>query len=136
MSNSYNRHVVQHGNYDWLHPNETQTQYIFYLRDDAPFERKSFGVVVTNLAEDFDTVYECAEALLGAVAEYGYHPDKAKVEKLVEYLYPYLFLDKLEALKEERSDLLLRVRNVDHAIASAESEQYEFQSKLKAMKHD
>lgn len=126
MSNPYNRHVVQDGNYDWLHPNETQTQYIFHLRDDAPFEKKSFGVVVNNLAEDFDTVYECAEALLGEVEEYGYHPDKEKVKKLVAYLYEYMYLDRLATLEEDKRKILRDLDTVNERIEFVKSEMSEY----------
>lgn len=121
--NKYNHFQVRYGSYDWLHPDETQTQYIFYLRDDAPFDKKSFGVVVTNLAEDaFDTVYECAVALLDAVNEYVYHPDRGRVEQLVKYLGPYLYKDKLYSLFADRRLMLEEVERIDKRIASVERE--------------
>lgn len=120
---NYNKFKVRDGHYDWLAPSELQTQYIFFLRDDAPFTSKSFGVVVNNLAEsEFDTVYDCAVALLGAVSEYIYHPDKGKVEKLVSYLEKYLYDDKLLQLFEERNNKLLEIEKLDRRIKYIEQE--------------
>lgn len=119
----YNKFQVRDGHYNWLNTSELQTQYIFFLRDDAPFDSKSFGVVVNNLAEsEFDTVYDCAAALLDAVSEYIYHPDKEKVEKLVSYLEKYLYDDKLSQLFDERNTKLAEIERIDKRISSIERE--------------
>ncbi len=119
----YNKYNVVDGHYDWLHPDELQTQYIFHLRDDAPFEKKSFGIVVTNLAEEsFSSVYDCAVAVWEAVDEYVHHPDKDKVRKLVTYLEKYMYEDRLQELLTQRTNLLNQVERIDKSIAYVECE--------------
>ena len=128
MSYPYNYYQVRDGHYDWLHQNETQTQYVFYLRDDAPFEKKSFGVVLTNLAEEhFDTVFDCAEAVYEALSGYIHHPDLDKVGKLVEYLTPYLYKDQLAKLLEEKSRLSGKLKDIEREICITMQNDVEYQ---------
>lgn len=118
--NSYNMFSIRHGSYDFLHPDEEQTQVIFRLREDAPFEHKQFGIVVDGFdydMEDFDTVWECAYELNKVVQHYLINSDKKIMDFLLPYLEKYRLQDKLAFLLDEQTQLLKRIREVEYRIA-------------------
>lgn len=116
MANKFNSYGIRRGSYYLGRPNETQVQVMFYLREDAPFQNTTIGIVVNDFEDYGYNVYDAALALKEVVDDYIIHPEKDTVKKLVEYLEKYLYRDTLAKLESERDRLVARLSVVEKEI--------------------
>ena len=126
MPNKYNDFYFRRGHYNWMHPDKEQTQVCFRLRDDCPIGTNGHAGFVVNSFDheesDFDTVYGCAEELKQEVDHYIINTDKEKIAILVEYLWKYLYDDKIAALEVELQQLEGRISSVKKRLESVKWE--------------
>ena len=116
MSNKFNSYRTRRGSYYLGRPDETQVQVIFYLRDDAPFQNTTVGIVVNDFEDYGYDVYDAALALKEVVDDYIIHSEKETVKKLVEYLEKYTYRDSLAALESEKDRLVARLNAIEKEI--------------------
>lgn len=125
MNKDYNQYRISVGNYDLAHPKDKQVQIIFYLKDDAPFERKTMGFVVWDDGdgeESFTSPYDAAIACKKYIDRRLYNPDKPKIAKLVEYLETTMYQDHLEELRNQKTKYEKILEKIEREIRFVEEE--------------
>ena len=71
------------GHYDFLHPNETQYQYVFH---NLPDGLQSMYIVKKDVDCDDDSVIDAAREIKVIIEKYLYNSDKEKIAKVVNWL--------------------------------------------------